>query len=237
MLILSQFTAVLCLSCHTSLLHCSSVFILSQFTAVLCLSCHSSLQFCVYPVTVHCSSVFILSQFTAVLCLSCHSSLQFCVYPVTLHCSSVFILSHFTTVLCLSCHSSLLSLQFCVYPVSSVYGSFSSLAGFVCWLLNVPATCECISGTDLLRYVCHTEIEPGIFRSRGGRLNHKANEAVLWLGRIASSLNRAGGGGGGGGGRVYEQRRTGIIFGSKVLWTDSECQKQTTNCLIYSLSK
>ena len=23
----------------------------------------------------------------------------------------------------------------------------------VCWLLNVPATCECISGTDLLRQV------------------------------------------------------------------------------------
>ena len=22
---------------------------------------------------------------------------------------------------------------------------------YVCWLLNVPATCECISGTDLLR--------------------------------------------------------------------------------------
>ena len=22
---------------------------------------------------------------------------------------------------------------------------------FVCWLLNVPAACECISGTDLLR--------------------------------------------------------------------------------------
>ena len=22
---------------------------------------------------------------------------------------------------------------------------------FACWLLNVPATCECISGTDLLR--------------------------------------------------------------------------------------
>ena len=22
---------------------------------------------------------------------------------------------------------------------------------FVCWLLNVPATCKCISGTDLLR--------------------------------------------------------------------------------------
>ena len=27
----------------------------------------------------------------------------------------------------------------------------------VCWLLNIPATCECISGTDLLRqfYVLH----------------------------------------------------------------------------------
>ena len=22
---------------------------------------------------------------------------------------------------------------------------------FVCWVLNVPATCKCISGTDLLR--------------------------------------------------------------------------------------
>ena len=30
----------------------------------------------------------------------------------------------------------------------------------VCWLLNVPATCECISGTDLLSFTCcHTEIE------------------------------------------------------------------------------
>ena len=29
------------------------------------------------------------------------------------------------------------------------------------WLLNVPATCECISGTDLLGHFtcCHTEIE------------------------------------------------------------------------------
>ena len=24
----------------------------------------------------------------------------------------------------------------------------------VCWLLNVPATCECISGTDLLNFTC-----------------------------------------------------------------------------------
>ena len=32
---------------------------------------------------------------------------------------------------------------------------------FVGWLLNVPATCECISGTDLHRQFtcCHTEIE------------------------------------------------------------------------------
>ena len=28
---------------------------------------------------------------------------------------------------------------------------FTSLWLFVCWLLNVPATCKCISGTDLLR--------------------------------------------------------------------------------------
>ena len=33
--------------------------------------------------------------------------------------------------------------------------------GFVCLLLNVPVTCECIAGTDLLRQFtcCHTEIE------------------------------------------------------------------------------
>ena len=32
---------------------------------------------------------------------------------------------------------------------------------FVCWLLYVPATCECISGTNLLRqlHVLHTETE------------------------------------------------------------------------------
>ena len=32
---------------------------------------------------------------------------------------------------------------------------------FVSWLLNAPATCECISGTDLLRQCtcCHTERE------------------------------------------------------------------------------
>ena len=27
----------------------------------------------------------------------------------------------------------------------------SEVFSFVCWLLNVPATCECTSGTDLLR--------------------------------------------------------------------------------------
>ena len=31
---------------------------------------------------------------------------------------------------------------------------------FVSWLLNVPATCQCISGTDLLMFsCCHTETE------------------------------------------------------------------------------
>ena len=115
-------------------------------------------------------------------------------------------------------------------------------------LLNVPATGECISGTDLLRqfYVlphsdrsCRSNVlphpvtvywhradqsqrwpynarrlagqplecqflshwydstpkkipapagfEPGTFRSRGGRLNHQANEAV-WLGEVESSI-------------------------------------------------
>ena len=35
----------------------------------------------------------------------------------------------------------------------------ASRAG-VCWLLNVRATCECISGTDLLSFMCyHTETE------------------------------------------------------------------------------
>ena len=42
------------------------------------------------------------------------------------------------------------------------YGSNGEDKGlFVSWLLNVPATCQCISGTDLLRHFtcCHTEIE------------------------------------------------------------------------------
>ena len=30
----------------------------------------------------------------------------------------------------------------------------------VCWLLNVPETCSCISGMDVLNFTCcHTEIE------------------------------------------------------------------------------
>ena len=29
--------------------------------------------------------------------------------------------------------------------------SSTEIRQFVCWLLNVPATCECISGTDLRR--------------------------------------------------------------------------------------
>ena len=35
---------------------------------------------------------------------------------------------------------------------------------FVGWLLNVPATCECISGTDLLR---HVHVPQGWGRGRG----------------------------------------------------------------------
>ena len=35
------------------------------------------------------------------------------------------------------------------YVLETVRGSVRVL--FVDWLLNVPATCECISGTDLLR--------------------------------------------------------------------------------------
>ena len=35
-----------------------------------------------------------------------------------------------------------------------------AMQGVVCWLLNVPATCKCISGMDLLNVTCcHTEIE------------------------------------------------------------------------------
>ena len=28
---------------------------------------------------------------------------------------------------------------------------------FVCWLLNIPATCQCISGTDLLSTILHAD--------------------------------------------------------------------------------
>ena len=44
--------------------------------------------------------------------------------------------------------------------VLSVSPQNATLGLFVGWLLNVPATCERISGTDLLNYACcHTEIE------------------------------------------------------------------------------
>ena len=44
---------------------------------------------------------------------------------------------------------------------SDVVCSRLSVEVVACWLLNVPATCVCISGTDLLRQFtcCHTEIE------------------------------------------------------------------------------
>ena len=39
--------------------------------------------------------------------------------------------------------------------------TWTSCGRDACWLLNVPATCYCISGTDLFRQFtcCHTEIE------------------------------------------------------------------------------
>ena len=53
-----------------------------------------------------------------------------------------------STVLDSSCRSNLLS-----HPITVC-------CLFVCWLLNVPATCECISSTDLLNFMCcHTEID------------------------------------------------------------------------------
>ena len=34
---------------------------------------------------------------------------------------------------------------------AAALGKVQGWSDFVCWLLNVPATCQCISGTDLLR--------------------------------------------------------------------------------------
>ena len=43
---------------------------------------------------------------------------------------------------------------------SSYHLTLMKVHMFVGWLFSVPATCECISGTDLLNFTCcHTEIE------------------------------------------------------------------------------
>ena len=63
---------------------------------------------------------------------------------------------------------------------------------FVCWLLNVPATCECISGTDLLRQ----------FYVLGPRKQARAGQGLMnisvitetgesWEGRCAGVCSRA----------------------------------------------
>ena len=68
---------------------------------------------------------------------------------------------------------------------------------FVCWLLNVPATCECISGTDLLRqfYVLphwdsHSILTPGrtfptliLYRQAPGRVATGVPifKSMVWL--------------------------------------------------------
>ena len=61
-------------------------------------------------------------------------------------------ISHLTTVL-LSFHNSSISVG--TVPISdgwSVVEHCLLVDGlFVCWLFNVPATCECVSGADLLR--------------------------------------------------------------------------------------
>ena len=49
-------------------------------------------------------------------------------------------------------------------PVNSYLRRMIKLWIVVCWLLNVPATCECISGTDLFNFTCcHTEVEVADF--------------------------------------------------------------------------
>ena len=76
--------------------------------------------------------------------------LSFCL-PVSLQISFSVFLCLFTVCVCSSvCFSVCLSLS--VAPFLSVALSESLVCAclFVGWLLNVPATCECISGTGLL---------------------------------------------------------------------------------------
>ena len=47
---------------------------------------------------------------------------------------------------CSNCTVGKLVLSECYFIDTQLYDFM-----FVCWLLNIPATCECVSGTDLLR--------------------------------------------------------------------------------------
>ena len=42
-------------------------------------------------------------------------------------------------------------IRFCEVTQTQDYLIITEILFVVCWLLNVPATCKCISGTDLLR--------------------------------------------------------------------------------------
>ena len=72
-----------------------------------------------------------------------------------------------TDLLHLSCVGGLVNLgdmydilQLLTKSTHLIWVDSSGLFVVCCWLLNVPATCECISGTDLLSFTCcHTEIE------------------------------------------------------------------------------
>ena len=44
-----------------------------------------------------------------------------------------------------------LTMEVGIVAVAIVLSTINSVKLFVCWLLNAPATCECISETDLHR--------------------------------------------------------------------------------------
>ena len=63
-------------------------------------------------------------------------------------------------LLCLTCIHILSSPLVLLSYLCSHQAAQIVIVVVVCCLLNVQATCECISGTDLLNFTCcHTEIE------------------------------------------------------------------------------
>ena len=72
------------------------------------------------------------------LVLSCFCSMCSSVYYMH-SCNHIYINLHFICII-----------YVCLLLVSSLY-LCQSTAVVVGWMLNVPTTCECISGTDLLR--------------------------------------------------------------------------------------